>query len=607
MGGRERIGTGLEECGSAAASMESRVIPLSRLLVAPHPAGAVVSFGTEGTRTIADLRAQVSSLASRLEPVKGGRLLLHCDDAHAFAVGLLAAAQLGSLAVLPPSRQPGALRRLAPDVAGVLLDGTSRLSALHGRPCWHPLEGQHPPRTLVAVDRDTRVAKIFTSGTTGSQKPATKALRHLEDEVIALEAQFGALLGPSTRILATMSPQHLYGLLFRVAWPLASGRPFLRSPLLHPEELTSHFAGATPFALATTPAALRHLVEKLAPHRGTCRAVFSSGGPLSAALARRVTDALGAPPWEVYGSTETGGIAVRQQWSGGEPWHPLPGVDVATEDGCLVVTSPFISEGRPQRDGRMRFVLGDRVSFHADGDFELMGRADRVVKIAEKRLSLPEMEQRLKTHPAVAEAVLVALEHRGETRVGAVIVPAQAGRTVLAESGRRGLSKALMEHLSPDFDRVLLPRVWRVVDELPCDAQGKTPIATLLALFVAGEGAPRKPEVIAVRRERQRLECQLRIPEKLAFLDGHFPSFPIVAGVVQLHFVMGALEELLGTTARLATLEALKFRDLLLPGQEFLLRVEVAENGERFEFVLADAQQPGRVFSSGRGRLRIDP
>jgi len=583
------------------------VIPLSRLLVAPQPAGTVVSFGAEGTRTAADLRAEVASLASRLEPVKGGRLLLHCDDAHAFAVGLLATAQLGSLAVLPPSRQSGALRRLAPDVAGVLLDGTSRPAAVHGRPCWHPLEGQRPARTLVPVDRDADVAKIFTSGTTGAGKSTTKALRHLEDEVIALEAQFGSLLGPATRILATMSPQHLYGLLFRVAWPLASGRPFLRSPLLHPEELTSHFADATPFALATTPAALRHLVEKLAPYRGTCRAVFSSGGPLSGALARRVADALGAPPWEVYGSTETGGIAVRQQWSGGEPWHPLPGVDVAAKDGCLVVTSPFVSEGRPQGDGRACFVLGDRVAFRADGDFELMGRADRVVKVAEKRLSLPEMEERLKTHPAVAEAVLVALEHRGETRVGAVVVPTQAGRAVLAASGRRGLSKALIAHLSPDFDRVLLPRVWRVVDELPRDAQGKTPIAMLRALFVAGEGAPHKPEIIAVRREGRQLECQLRIPEKLAFLDGHFPSFPIVAGVVQVHFVMGALEELLGTTARLATLEALKFRDLLRPGQEFHLRVEVAEDGERFEFVLADAQQPGRVFSSGRGRLRIDP
>ncbi len=603
----EGVGAGVAQGGTPSHAPERRVISLSRLLTAPHPAETVVSFGAEGTRTVADLRSEVASLMTSLDSVRGDRLLLYCDDAHAFAVGFLAAAQLGSLAVLPPSRQPGALSRLAPDVAGVLLDGARRPTAIDGRPCWNPLEGQAPPRTLVSVDREAQVAKIFTSGTTGSGKAANKRMRHLEDEVIALEARFGALLGPATRILATTSPQHLYGLLFRVLWPLASGRPFLRSPSLHPEELTSHLAGAEPFALATTPAALRHLVEKLAPHRGTCRAVFSSGGPLSASLARRVVDALGAPPWEVYGSTETGGIAVRQQWNGGEPWHPLPGVDVASEHGCLVVTSPYVSEGAALGDDRTRFVLGDRVAFDASGDFELMGRADRVVKIAEKRLSLPEMEERLRTHPAVAEAVLASFEHRGETRVGAAVVPSQEGRAVLAGSGRRGLSKLLTEHLSEDFGRVLLPRAWRFVDEVPRDAQGKTPAEMLRALFAAGDVAPRKPEVIAVRREARQLECRLRVPENLAFLDGHFPSFPLVAGVVQVHFVMGALEELLGASARLANLEALKFRDLLRPGQEFALRVAIAEDGERFEFVLLDAQDPERVFSSGRGRVRIGP
>jgi 3-hydroxymyristoyl/3-hydroxydecanoyl-(acyl carrier protein) dehydratase len=252
-------------------------------------------------------------------------------------------------------------------------------------------------------------------------------------------------------------------------------------------------------------------------------------------------------------------------------------------------------------------VLGDRVAFRPDGDFDLTGRADRVVKVAEKRLSLPDMEARLKTHPALEEVVLVDLEHRGETRVGAVVVVSERGRAVLAEGGRRALSKALTEHLTDDFDRVLLPRAWRVVAELPRDAQGKLPTEVLRALFAAGEELPRKPEVLALRRDAQQLEYELRIPENLAFLEGHFPSFPIVAGVVQVHFVMAALEELVGGAARLATLEALKFRDVLLPGQQFRLRVALSEGGERFTFALTDTLDPGRVFSSGRGQLRIAP
>ena len=190
-----------------------------------------------------------------------------------------------------------------------------------------------------------------------------KSVRHLEDEVATLEARFGAALGPGTRMLATAAPQHLYGLLFRVLWPLAAGRPFLRTPLLHPEELVPTMDEGD-FALASTPLALRRLAERaeLTSRAAQCRAVFSSGGPLEAGVARRVADALGAPPYEVYGSTETGGIAVRQQWAGDEAWQPLPGVTTALdpETERLVVTSPFVSGGEPADAGCTRLATGDR-------------------------------------------------------------------------------------------------------------------------------------------------------------------------------------------------------------------------------------------------------
>ena len=83
------------------------------------------------------------------------------------------------------------------------------------------------------LDRDAPLAVLFTSGSTGAGRRVEKAVRHLEDEVAVLEQQFGAQLARDTRFLATVAPQHLYGLLFRVLWPLAAGRPFLRSALLH--------------------------------------------------------------------------------------------------------------------------------------------------------------------------------------------------------------------------------------------------------------------------------------------------------------------------------------------------------------------------------------
>lgn len=110
--------------------------------------------------------------------------------------------------------------------------------------------------------------------------------------------------------------------------------------------------------------------------------------------------------------------------------------------------------------------------------------------------------------------------------------------------------------------------------------------------LASGEGRPADRE----------LQERLRIPEDLAFLEGHFPGHPVVAGVVQVHFAMAALAKLAGGAPRLEVLEALKFRELLLPGQEVRLHVRM-EDDARFAFSLVDAGRPARVFSSGRGRL----
>jgi acyl-coenzyme A synthetase/AMP-(fatty) acid ligase len=575
------------------------------LLVGPA-AGEPVAFGREGTRTNVDLRRDVARLSARLRPLAGARIALHCQDAYAFAVGLLAAGQVGAVAVLPPSRQPGALARLAAGVAGFLLDGADAAGRIEGRPCWSPLAAAGPEAELVAQERDAAWVEHFTSGTTGDEKPVAKAVRHLEDEVAVLDAEFAGALPAGARMLSTASPQHLYGLLFRVLWPLCAGRPFLRTPILHPEELAPYMDEAA-FALASTPVALRRLADRaeLASRAARCRGVFSSGGPLDADVARRVAEALGAPPFEIYGSTETGGIAVRQQWQGDEAWRPLPrvAVDIDPEDGRLVVTSPFVSSGEPVGGGRTRMVTGDRGEpAGSEGGFRLRGRVDRVVKIAEKRLSLPDMESRLREHPSVEDAALVLTEDGpGEPRVAAVLVPTAEGRALFAAGGRRAVGRVLSEHLARDFDRVLLPRAWRVADELPRDAQGKVSARALRALV---SEPPTQPERLGSRREPGLAEIEWRVPPDLAQLEGHFPGHPVVAGVVQLGWVMAELEELLGEPPQLESLEALKFHDVLGPGARVRMRLETEDDGARFHFQLADAERPERVFSSGRGRVK---
>jgi len=186
--------------------------------------------------------------------------------------------------------------------------------------------------------------------------------------------------------------------------------------------------------------------------------------------------------------------------------------------------------------------------------------------------------------------------------VGAVVALSEAGQEALDAQGRRALGAALVEHLAAYWDRVLLPRAWRYVAELPRDAQGKITQAALIELLdPASERAPvRTPVVLSERRGARTLERELFVPADLAFLEGHFPGQPVVAGVVQLHWVMLAAAELLGATPSVCALEGLRFRDVLLPEQRFRLAIELSEARDGLAFELT---APGRSFSSGRARL----
>ena len=584
---------------------------LARLLADPSPPRAVAALGRDGPRELGELRARAAALAGRLRERGGSRWLVHCEDAFAFAVALFGVAHAGGVAVLLPNRQPGALARAAGLADGALADGAAELRASLAPldAVLDPLDdaaGAARAASLAPLDPDAPLLELSTSGTTGEGKWVPKALRHLDTEVAVLEREFGAALGAGTPVFSTASPQHLYGLLFRVLWPLASGRPFHASTWLHAEELLPRIEDAGRAVLASTPAHLRRL-PGLARVRGVCREVFSSGGPLEAEDADLVREALGRAPVELFGSTETGGVAWRRQEPGPDRlrWTPLPGVRVervaaGPEAGRLRVESPFVSAGAESRAGaRAACTLGDLIELGADGRFALLGRGDRVVKIGEKRLSLPEMESALRGHAFVEEAALLALEQAGETRVGAALVLSEAGRGALARDGRRALSARLVEDLGAHWDRVLLPRAWRFVEALPRDAQGKTPLAALRELF-----APtRAPLLLSEERGAGRVARELAVPEELAYLEGHFEGFPVVPGVAQVGWVMDAAEAALGGSLRLAAVENLKFRELLLPGQRFRLEVEWDAPPEALRFRLAAGE---RVFSTGRLRLRLE-
>jgi acyl-coenzyme A synthetase/AMP-(fatty) acid ligase len=561
-----------------------------------------VAFSRSGARDAVDLVQHAAALAAAVEKTGSGRWVVFTEDSYAAAVSLVALAQTRSVAVLAPNRQPDTLRRLAAGATGAILDPEFDAIAPADLNWLAPLE--QPPSSdwkWQAIDRQAPLAEFRTSGTTGEARGAVKSLRHLEDEIAVLETLFGAQIPTDARVFATVSHQHIYGLLFRVLWPLATGRPFQIDTLLHPQELLPRMAETGDCILASSPVHLKRMnaTGELKRVASVCRAIFSSGGTLAPDIARGVATAMGAAPIEIFGSTETGGVAMRQQSGDGETWTPFPNVRVQNEGRGerLVVTSPFVSEGDRVDAERRRFTMGDQIELQPDGTFLLLGRADRIVKVGEKRLSLPTMERDLEAHPRVEEAALIVLDRGGAQRVHAVVVLDDEGRERVKAGERRLLGDVLSRHLSASWDRVLLPRVWRYVDELPRDAQGKLPQARVRSLF---ETARQDPLMKGETKGTRRIERMLEVPEDLVYFRGHFEDYPVVAGVVQLRWVMDAARELLGESPRVGAIEALKFPDPLLPGQPFALSVEFAREGTSLHFRL----WKGRLtFATGRLRL----
>lgn len=409
----------------------------------------------------------MQTLAARPEE----RWALVCENTGHFAIGLLAALAAGKRVVLPQAARSASIE--AAGAEAVISDISALQDGRHLDPADAPATG---PDIEMRELEDSTALELHTSGSTGEAKRVVKQFAQLRAEIRVLEEVWGERLR-GVPILATVPHYHLYGLLFRVLWPLASGRAFATSTCLHPFELKHAARQLGRCAIVSSPAFLSRLADPGdLPEVAGVAAIFSSGAPLAKRAAQWLAQRYGLPATEVYGSTETGGIAWREQGPGDSTWTLLPGVRARAGEQ-LAVRSPWT----PAADW---IDTGDRARIADNGRLHLLGRADAVLKFEDKRISLAEMANRLCEEALVSDARVVVVPGL-RARLGAVVVPATPGLAETAEA-RRYLSRQLREALCRHYDGVLVPRKWRFVSALPENAMGKVTRQSLLALFEAG-------------------------------------------------------------------------------------------------------------------------
>ena len=184
--------------------------------------------------------------------------------------------------------------------------------------------------------------------------------------------------------------------------------------------------------------------------------------------------------------------------------------------------------------------------------------------------------------------------------MAAAVVLQRPGLDSLKREARAGIAALLRDHLRKSFDAATLPRAFRFVAALPMDAQGKVSQSALRVLFGTGfDPAVTAPDLIKKTQSAARLEQRVRVPETLAYLEGHFPGHPIVPGVVQVQWVLEAATAWLGRRPVVRRMDAIKFKTPLLPGRTFSLVIEQAQSDTEalLRFSLKDGET---LFSSGR-------
>jgi long-chain acyl-CoA synthetase len=199
--------------------------------------------------------------------------------------------------------------------------------------------------------------------------------------------------------------------------------------------------GATVFP--TVPVYL-HAIASLAdppPWPETIRRVISAGATLRPETAARFREVYGPCAHVFYGASESGGICYDRTGDAalrGTVGTPLDGVRVDIEEGAVRVRSEAVGLGyvpaakASLRDGR--FVTADLGAWTADGELELLGRADAMINAGGKKVQPAEVESVLRAMPGVRDVVVFGVPCGvGEREIVRAVIACDTGRIAYVE------------------------------------------------------------------------------------------------------------------------------------------------------------------------------
>ena len=362
-----------------------------------------------------------------------------------------------------------------------------------------------PAEGLPHLGSNRRAMIIYTSGTTGRPKGAVATHQIIGAQIASLVEAWRWT--PSDHLLLVLPLHHVHGIINGLGSALAVRATCEIAPAFDAEHVWGRLASGEVTVFTAVPTIYHRLIASwdAAPPevrrrrsegvRGL-RLMMSGSAALPVKTLERWREISGHTLLERYGMTEIG-MALANPLNGerrpGCVGTPLPGVEVRLVDesgtevesgtpGELEVrgASVFLEYWkRPDettaafRDGWFR--TGD-VAVVEDGSYRLLGRTSvDIIKTGGFKVSALEIEEVLRTHPAIAECAVVGVSDEAWGESVSAAVELRQGETLSLDD----LQHWARQQLAP----YKIPRALRQVSALPRNAMGKVVKPEVAGLF----------------------------------------------------------------------------------------------------------------------------